>query len=80
MISPKEVRKLKRICVTARVVMFHTGSETIKAISVTGSESKRADVAAILKNHEPLWPPGACNAGMLAWVQCRSWYPINRSK
>lgn len=80
MISPKEVRKLKRISVTTRVVRFKTGGKIIKAVSVADDVSKYLSVAAILKNHEPLWPPGACNAGMVAWVQCRSWYQISASK
>jgi hypothetical protein len=61
---------------SAREVRLNSGRKIIKAVSVADRDSKRPEVVAILKGHDPLWPPGACNMGMVTWVQCRTWYEI----
>jgi hypothetical protein len=78
MIQPKEAQKLWSACISARVGRFkvHGTGKTIKAISVANRDSDRPEIVAILKDHETLWPPGACNCGMTMWIQLRTWYPI----
>ena len=76
MIQRKEARKLLHICASAREARFNDGSGIIKAVSVANRDSQRPEVVGILKGHETLWPPGACNCGMTMWVQLRTWYPI----
>jgi hypothetical protein len=76
-LDPKEARRLLRICTSARECHFHHVNGTLtKAVSVANRDSKRPEVVAILKGRTMLWPPGACNSGMVMWMGERTWYPI----
>jgi hypothetical protein len=76
MMTKGKANALARRCASTRVVEFNDGEQIIKAVSVSNKDAARPEVAELLKSETPLWPSGACNMGMIMWVQRRIWYPF----
>jgi hypothetical protein len=66
--TENQAQQLWQICSSTRAVNFQSGDKIIKAVSVANRDSKRPEVIEILKDQKTLWPPGACNSGMVMWI------------
>ena len=71
-----QAQKLWEVCPSTRAVNFQIGDQIIKALSVANRDCGRPEVIEILKGQKKMWPPGACNSGMVMWIARRRWYPI----